>query len=622
MKYLGVNVPEIEPQFINEFSKTLLEDFYVGEDETVNERLMTPAGVFSYGDYDFANRIAEYVFRGWLVYSSPVLSNAPKITWDKKYEVGSCEAREFLDGSVPSKHKGLPISCFLVHVGDTILDQKKADDELASMSVAGGGVGEHLMFRGVTKKSPGSIPYIVKNDGAIQYYKQGETRKGSVAHYLDVNHPDIMEFIHVRDPNGGDFNRKAFNTHNAVNVTDEFLDAVDNDLDINLVQPHNNEVVETISARKIWQAILNTRYKTGEPYINYVSEANRRMPIEQKVKGLKIHGSNLCNEIMLPTDEQRSAVCCLSSVNLALYDEWKDDDLFIEDCVRFLDNVLQYFIDMAPESLDKAIYSAKQERAIGLGTLGWHTYLQKKGIPWESGGFNSAIQHTNIVFKNFADKCDKANLKLGSERGEAPDMVGTGKRCSVTRAIAPNANSGIIAGVSASIEPLKSNAYVHRTRAGSFLVKNKVLDTVLRGKLKDFENLEQELESVWSEIVLNDGSVQDCGLLSDEEKEVFKTFKEIDMIWVIEQARHRQQYIDQGVSLNTMWPAQCSKKYFNKVHRYAFSRNGPGVPVKGLYYSRTEKASKADNVSVKIQRQVLADYETQEINEPECRGCD
>lgn len=617
-KYYGVDVPDGEPVFLNEFSETLLNDFYVKEGETVKQRLALPAGAFSYGDYDLANRIAKYVHSGWFVYSSPPLSNAPKILWDKKYEVGSDEAREFLDANVSHKHKGLPISCFLIHVGDTIIDQTKADDELANMSVAGGGVGEHLKFRGVTSKSPGAIPYVVKNDGAIQYYKQGETRKGSVAHYLDVNHPDIMEFIHVRDPNGGDFNRKAFNTHNAVNITDDFLDAVDNDENIDLIHPHNGEVVETVSARKLWQTMLNTRYKTGEPYLNYVDEANRRMPEEQKKLGLKIHGSNLCNEIMLPTNESRSAVCCLSSVNLALYDEWKDHPTFIEDCVRFLDNVLQYFIDMTPDSLDKAVNSAESERAIGLGTLGWHTYLQKKSIAWESGGFNSAIQHTNIVFKDFAEKCDAANLVLGRERGEAPDMKGTGKRHSVTRAIAPNANSGIIAGVSASIEPYKSNAYVHRTRAGSFLVKNAVLEKLLTEKVQD----EKERNAIWDSIVLNDGSVQHLEVLSDHEKEVFKTFKELDMMWVIEQARHRQQYIDQGVSLNTMWPAGCTKKYFNKVHRYAFDRNGPGVPVKGLYYSRTEKASKADSVSIKIQRQMLADYETQEINEPECRGCD
>lgn len=752
--YLGINLHDDDPHYLNDFSTTLLNDFYIKDGETIKQRFATPASAFSYGDKEFAQRIYDYVHKGWLIYSSPVNSNAPAIEWPSQMTVGSEYARQWLRANVDDKHKGMPISCFLSYVPDTIDGQIDSDKELAYMSIIGGGVGKHLQMRGVTKKSPGAIPYVKKDDGAIQYYKQGETRKGSVAHYLDVSHPDIQEFVNVRVPTGGDINRKAFNVHNAVNINYAFLDAVKRGDDWNLINPHNGEVTDTIPARELWQQILEARYRTGEPYINNVEEANRKLPEAQRDAGLKVHGSNLCvapetqiltdngyrtvselegesvnvwngeewsevtviktgenqelikvyveqdgddgsmiyctpyhkfylydgtvvdakdlkpdmvleewinpqgcgiydyvvsvektdrrsdtycvtepkrhrvvfngiltgncDEIHLPTDEQRSAVCCLSSVNLAMFDEWKDDPLFIEDCVRFLDNVLQFFIDIAPKGLEKAVYSATQERAIGLGMLGWHTLLQRRSIPWESGGFGSAIQLCDVTARHIKQRAVEASEKLAGERGEAPDMIGTGRRNSHLMAVAPNANSGIIAGVSASIEPIRANCYTHRTRAGSFLVRNKELEQVLL----QYGEPGRWLDEQWASIMQHGGSVQHLEYLTDHERSVFKTALEINQLWVVEHARIRQSHVCQGQSVNLFFPAGTDKATFNRVHLAAFSENGSGAPLKGLYYCRTEAKQKADQVSVKVERKALADYATQETNEPSCLSCE
>lgn len=615
--YLGINIPDDDPNYINEFSTTLLNDFYLKDGETIKERFATPASAFSYGDYEFAQRIYDYVHKGWFVYSSPVNSNAPAIKWDKKYEVGTKEAKEYLLSVLPKKHKGMPISCFLPYVGDTIDDQIESDSELAYMSIIGGGVGKHLQMRGITDKSPGAIPYVIKDNGAITYYKQGKTRKGSVAHYLDISHPDIVEFINIRVPTGGDINRKAFNVHNAVNINYKFIDAVKNGDDWKLINPHNGAETDTVSARELWQSILEARFRTGEPYINNVEEANRRLPDAQKEKGLLNYGSNLCNEIHLPTNTERSAVCCLSSVNLALFDEWKNDDLFIEDCIRFLDNVIQFFIDCEPKGLNKAVFSASQERAVGLGMLGWHTYLQRKGIPWESGGVGSAIQQASITAKHIKERAVIASQKLSGERGESPDMIGTGRRNSHLLAVAPNANSGIIAGVSPSIEPIRANCYTHRTRAGAFLVKNNELQKVFESYSDD----KAWIDSQWDSVMQNSGSVQHLEFLTDNERATFKTAMELDQRWVVEHARIRQSYICQGQSVNLFFPEGTSKSYFNKVHLSAFDDNGSGSPLKGLYYCRTEAKQKADQVSVKVERKALSDYETQAVKEDECLSC-
>jgi ribonucleoside-diphosphate reductase alpha chain len=610
--YLGIQVHEEDPHFINEFNKTLLEEYYSSEDETIPQMFARAATAYCWGDLEFAQKIYDYAYKGWFQFASPVLSNAPKVEkWVQSYICDWMKYPEF-----NAKGRGLPISCFLQYVGDSIKAQVEAAEELAYLSVSGGGVGSYLNIRGVTEKSPGPIPYIKTIDSNIQYYHQGGTRRGSAAVYLDVNHPDIEEFINIRVPTGGDPNRKAFNIHNAVNITDEFLNAIRDDKEIDLVQPHNKQKVKSLSARDLWERILESRYRTGEPYIHYVDEANRRLSQVLKDKGLEIKQSNLCIEIELPTNEDRTAVCCLSSVNLEYYDEWKDTDL-VGDLVQFLDNVLEFFIQYAPEELRKAVLSASSSRDIGLGAMGFHSYLQSKMIPFESGGFNSAAQLTHIIHKDIYTKALDKTIELGKIRGEPADIEGTSRRNAHLISIAPNANSSIIANCSASIEPIKSNAYTHRTRIGAYLVKNKHLERLLNERITDPDYLKE----LWKSIITNDGSVQHIDVLTDEEKKVFKTAMEIDQHWVIELARIRSEWIDQGQSINTFFPKGADKAYVNSVHLRAFSNEGLSRPLKGLYYLRTEAKRKAEAVSMKVTRRELADYATQDAEENKYATC-
>jgi ribonucleoside-diphosphate reductase alpha chain len=406
-----------------------------------------------------------------------------------------------------------------------------------------------------------------------------------------------MDFIKMRTPTG-DLNRKNLNLHHGVNISDAFLDAVENDYDWSLINPHTGEEEETVPAREIWEEIITTRFRTGEPYINYLDEANRQMHPALKEKGLKIHGSNLCNEIHLPTDKDRSAVCCLSSVNLAKFDEWKNHETFIWDLIEMLDNVLQFFIDNAPDELQKTRFSAMQERSLGLGAMGFHDYLMSKGVPFESG---LAISLNKGMFNNIKKKALEATEMLGQYRGEAPDAKGYGIRNTHLLAIAPNSNSSIILGVSPSIEPRASNAYTHKTRVGSHLVKTPALERRL-------EQLGYNTKDVWDDIVSHDGSVQHLEFLSEEDKEVFKTAFELDQRWVVEHARARQEYLCQGQSVNLFFRNGVSKSYVNMVHRRAFREaDDVGRPVKGLYYLRTEAAKKTEKVNVKIERNKLND---------------
>ena len=381
-------------------------------------------------------------------------------------------------------------------------------------------------------------------------YRQGKTRKGSYAAYLDVSHPDIMEFLTIRIPTG-DINRKCLNLHNAVNVTDQFMNAVREDKMWELKDPNDETVRAKMKARKLWEQILETRFRTGEPYVNFIDTANRYLPKTMKDKGLRIHGSNLCNEIHLPTDEDRTAVCCLSSLNLELYDEWKGTPI-VRDLIRFLDNVLQFFIDNAPDTLERAKYSASQERSLGLGVMGYHSYLQKHMIPFEQSGVIN-----KEIFSFIRSEADAETLQLGKERGSAPDMKGTGRRNAHLLAIAPNANSSMIVSTSPSIEPHKANAYTHRTRAGSHLIKNKYLSELL-------EKYNMNKSEVWTGIVTNSGSVQHLQFLTDEEKEVFKTAVELDQIRLVELAGQRQKYLDQGQSLNIFFQQVHLKSMYNK----------------------------------------------------------
>ncbi|HET8686749.1 MAG TPA: ribonucleotide reductase N-terminal alpha domain-containing protein, partial [Methanosarcina sp.] len=412
-QYLGINIHTEDPSFVNEVSRSLLEGYYTRPGESVSQALARAATAYCYGDYQLAQRIYDYIYNNWFMYASPVLSNAPAGLWAKDPSKDGAHYWHKYEFVPKEKATGLPISCFAFDVPDTAKGQVELLQELATLSMSGGGTGAHNSIRGTSGKAPGPIPYMKVLDSAIGYFRQGKTRKGAIAMYMDVDHPDIVEHIRFRVP-GGDAKRRSDNRqqfHNAVNLTDKFINAVLADEEIDLVCPHSGRVYETVTARSLWEEILETRALTGEPFLMKIDLANRRMPETQKKLGLKIRGSNLCSEITLPTDELRTFVCCLSSLNLEKFEEWKDTTI-VEDLIRFLDNVLQFFIDNAPDSLAKAKYSAERERALGLGTFGWHSLLQSKGIPFEGGGFNSSVQLTHQVYGLIKDRAVKASKQL------------------------------------------------------------------------------------------------------------------------------------------------------------------------------------------------------------------
>ena len=582
-QYLGIQIDLNRDEFLSDQAAKLLKDYYCIDGEPSPQYAYARAAqAYCYGDKKLAQRIYDYASKGWFMYSSPVLSNAP----------------------LPNKKaKALPISCFLTYVPDSLEGLIEHTSELRWLSVKGGGVGGHWSdIRSVSDIAPGPIPFLHTVDADMTAYRQGKTRKGSYAVYLDVSHPDIMEFLSIRIPTG-DVGRKCLNLHNAVNVTDEFMKAVRTDDLWELKDPNDDTVRSTIKARKLWEHILETRFRTGEPYVNFIDTANRYLPQPLKDKGLKIRGSNLCNEIHLPTNEDRTAVCCLSSLNLELYDDYKDTTI-VRDLITFLDNVLQFFIDNAPDTLHRAKYSATQERSLGLGAMGYHAYLQKNMVPFEESG-----KINKEIFEWIRSEADTQTLTLGKEKGEAPDMKGTGKRNAHLLAIAPNANSSMIVSTSPSIEPHKANAYTHRTRAGSHLIKNKYLTQLLQKH--NMNNGE-----VWTGIVTNNGSVQHLSFLTDEEKSVFKTAVELNQLRLVELAGQRQKSLDQGQSLNLFFPAGASKKYVQEAHFRAWE-----TECKGLYYLRTEVSNKAENISEKVALDKLKDYSDIKKDEEECVAC-
>ena len=582
---------------LTEFSKKLLRDYYMQDhEESPQESFARAAVAFSFNhinqeyDYSLAQRIYNYAAKGWFMFSSPILSNAPL---------------------VGKKELGLPISCFLTYVDDSLEGLISHTDELRWMSVKGGGVGGHWSsIRSNSNISPGPVPFLKTVDSDMTAYRQGKTRKGSYAAYMDISHPDIVEFLNIRMPTGGDVNRKCFNLNNAVNVTDEFMQAVADGKEWNLVDPNDNTVRDTVDARKLWQRIIQIRFRTGEPYINFIDEANRHLPQFQKDLGLKIHGSNLCNEIHLATSKERSAVCCLSSLNLEKFDEWQDSTI-VEDLIEYLDNVLQFFIDNAPRHLSRAIKSAKLERSLGLGAMGFHAYLQSKNIPFESGIAKSA----NInIFTLIQERAKQKTSELAKLKGECPDGIGHGVRNSHLLAIAPNANSSIIAGTSPSIEPWKSNAYTHRTRVGSYLVKNPHLEKVLRDYANNMSKIDVEvwMNKQWKSIILSEGSVQHLDFMSDWHKEVFKTAFELDQRWIVDHAGDRQEFICQGQSVNLFFPAGTDKALVNAVHLRAWKKK-----LKGLYYLRTNAGASAEKVSQKVEQNKLQDF----ADPDDCLSC-
>lgn len=562
-------------ELLEDYAIGMLKDFYLNEHEkSPQEAYARAAKAWSTYkgemDEDLAQRLYDYVSKKWFMFASPVLSNAP---------------------NGEKKGKGMPISCFLTYVPDTLEGLIDHSSELRWLSVMGGGVGGHWSdVRTVSDIAPGPMPFLHTVDADMIAYRQGKTRKGSYAAYMDVSHPEIIEFLNMRIPTG-DVQRKALNLHNAVNVTNEFMEAVKNNLTFDLRDPKDGAVKETVNARKLWERILEIRFRTGEPYINFIDTANDALPQPLKDLGLRINGSNLCNEIHLPTSADRTAVCCLSSLNLEYYDEWKDTSI-VRDIVRMLDNVLEYFIAEAPDTIARAKYSAERERSIGLGAMGFHSLLQKHGVAWES---DKAREINDVVFRHIKSEATAETELLAEERGEYPDGIGSGKRNSHLLAIAPNASSGVILSTSPSIEPSKANAYTHRTRSGSFLVKNKYLNQLLTDR-------EMNNESIWTSIITNKGSVQHLPFLTEGEKAVFKTAQELDQTWVVQHAADRQKFICQGQSVNLFFPSGAQKSYVNKVHLKAWQEG-----LKGLYYLRTEAKNRAENVSEKVERVALQD---------------
>ena len=587
-KYLGIEINRSKDREISDQAIDLLKAHYLrGKERSPQEAYARACLAYCEKDMKLAQRLYDGVSNGWFMFSSPILSNAP---------------------APGEKPLGLPISCFLNYIPDTLEGLIDHQSELAWLSVKGGGVGGHWSdVRAVSDKAPSPIPFIKVADSAMTAYKQGQTRKGSYAAYLDVRHPDIIEFLNIRIPSGGDSNRKCFNINNAVNITDAFMECVTNDSDWDLIDPHDNTIRDTIRARELWERILETRFRTGEPYIHFIDESNRKLPEFLKKKGLEVKGSNLCAEIILPTDSKRTAVCCLSSLNLEKFDEWKNSTI-VEDLIEMLDNVLTKFIDQAPEPLFRAVNSAKTERSLGLGAMGFHSYLQSKSIPWESA---LAVGQNKRMFSHIKSKAKKATKNLAKRKYEYPFGKGSGDRNSHLLAIAPNANSGMIIGTSPSIEPIKSNSFIHKTRVGSHLIKNKHLKEVMEEHRLRLGKDKEWLEREWRNIGHHQGSVQQLDYLTDWERDVFKTAFELDQHWIVQHASDRQKYICQSQSVNLFFPAGSDKSYVNSVHLSAFNKK-----LKTLYYLRTSSTQVAENMGQRVERVALGDATD------ECLACE
>jgi ribonucleoside-diphosphate reductase alpha chain len=486
--------------------------------------------------------------------------------------------------------------------------------------MVGGGVGIGFGIRSADDKSTGVLPHLKIYDAATLAYRQGRTRRGSYAAYLDISHPDIIEFLEIRKPTG-DPNVRCLNMHHGINIPHEFMELIekcmlDTEADDKwaLRDPHTQEVKSYISARDLWQRVLEMRMMTGEPYLHFIDTSNEHLPAFLKSKNLKIHQSNLCSEIILPTSVERTAVCCLSSVNLEYFDEWKKDDQFLADIAEMLDNVLTYFITHAPNAISRAKYSAERERSIGVGALGFHAYLQSKNIPWESA---MAVSANTRMFMHIRNQLDKANIKLGKERGEAPDAVGTGQRFSHVMAIAPNASSSILMGnTSPSIEPFRANVYRQDTLSGASINKNKHLDKLIKKACE--KNNKLDYNEIWSSIIMNDGSVQHLDILKENDKDTFKTAMEIDQRWVVEHAAIRQEFIDQAQSVNLFFRPDTDIKYLHACHFMAWKKG-----LKTLYYCRSEKIGKADKVAKKIERRIIEEIKIKDLtNEDTCLACE
>jgi len=615
--YLGITINYDKEKNFDKFSLDTLKDRYFWEVETHAQEAFARAAVYGATfkgetDYELAQRLYNYSSDCWFMFSTPILSNG-------------------------GTTRGLPISCFLNYVPDSRSGLSAHYDENIWLASSGGGIGGYwgdVRSNGIPtthgSRSTGSIPFMHVVDSQMLAFNQGTTRRGSYAAYLDVSHPEIEEFINMRKESGGDINRKCLNLHNGINITNAFLDAVREDEDWRLIDPKTNEAVKVINARDLWWQIIHARAETGEPYMINIDTCNEALPKQQQDLGLSIRQSNLCSEITLPTNEERTAVCCLSSVNLEHFDKWSKDSQFIDDLITMLDNIIEHYIENAvdttqlggysanfkrftkyikqdKEGYAKSAYSAYRERSLGLGAMGFHAYLQSRGIPFE-GLFATGFNYK--AFKYIKTKATEATKRLAEIRGECPDLHGNDRRNANLLAVAPNASSGIIcSGTSPSIEPYRANAYTHKTLSGSYQVKNKFLEKVLKSKgLKG-----KELDNLWKDISGNDGSVQHLDILTDEEKEIFKTANEINQIWVIEHAYKRQEFICQAQSVNLFFTLPKATEdqtihdeymqYVNDVHWYGMNK------LKSLYYFRSNAARNIENVNIKVPRIKLDDVE-------------
>lgn len=567
-----IQIDNSKTALLTEFAKEVLRDRYLLPDETEQEMFARVATTYS-NDDSHAQRLYNYMSNLWFMPASPVLANA-------------------------GSKRGLPISCFLQNVQDNMADIANNWNETIWYSFKGGGIGVYYgNVRGVGErvgvvgKTSGVIPFLKVNESLAGAISQGSLRRGSSAVYLPISHPDIEEFIEIRKATGGDPNRKVnpLNLNHAVCIDDEFMKCVKSGVAYALISPHSGAILRKINARELWIKILQTRMETGEPYLLFVDRLKDATPSFHKQAGLVPVQSNLCSEITLPTDKDRTAVCCLSSVNLEYYDEWKDNKLFIEDIMYLLDNVLEDFIQNAPKEMNKAIFSALQERSVGLGAMGFHSYLQSRKIPLDS---LMSLVYNKQIFNHIKTESDNASIKIATERGSCPDAerYGVVERFAYKRAVAPNATISIICGTtSPGIEPFPANVFSHKTLSGTFTVRNKHLDKLIK------EEYNSDYDNIWKSIIEQEGSIQNLPMFSDEVKQVFKTAFEIDQRYIIQLAADRTPLIDQAQSLNIFLPADIDKSSLNRIHYGAWEKG-----IKTMYYCRSKSVGRTEKISLTI----------------------
>ena len=594
-KGITIRIDRTKDSKLTDFGKATLSDRYLGQNESYQDLFARVASIYA-DDNLHAQRLYNYISNLWFMPATPILSNG-------------------------GNERGLPISCFLNEAGDSLSSILDLWNENVWLAAKGGGIGSYWgNLRSIGEKigrvgkTSGIIPFIKVMDSLTMAISQGSLRRGSAACYLPIDHPEIEEFIEMRRPTGGDPNRKALNLHHGVLVSDAFMRAVETNSEWALKSPKDGIIQSTLSARNLWIRLLMARVETGEPYIIFVDTVNRQIPQHHKLAGLNVKTSNLCSEITLPTGvdkdgNDRTAVCCLSSLNLETYEEWKDQPNFIEDVMRFLDNVLTDFITRAPDSFKDAKYSATRERSVGLGVMGFHSFLQKNSIPLES--VMSKVWNSKI-FEHIQIKADQASKKLAKERGACPDAeeYGFKERFSNKTAIAPTASISIISGgASPGVEPVAANSYTHKTLSGSYNVRNRYLKKVL-------EKYRKNDDETWSTITTNQGSVEHLDFLTRNEKDVFKTAFEIDQKWIVELGADRTPFVSQSQSINIFLPADVHKKELHQIHFQAWKKG-----LKSLYYCRSKSIQRAENINNEPSTGTIINESKEEQDNEECLSC-